>query len=53
MKDHCPTLDELEIDLLKSLVALDPNKRISARQAVLHPYFDTLDKSQYNLPTFY
>jgi len=53
MKDHCPTLDELEIDLLKSLVELDPNKRISARQAVLHPYFDTLDKSQYNLPTYY
>lgn len=53
MKDHCPTLDELEIDLLKSLVALDPNKRISARQAVLHPYFDTLDKSSFNLPTYY
>lgn len=31
MKEHCPTLDELEIDLLKGLVALDPNKRISAR----------------------
>jgi serine/threonine protein kinase len=47
MKDHCPTLDELEMDLLKSLVTMDPNKRISARQAVLHPYFDTLDKSQF------
>ena len=52
MKDHTPTLDEMEIDLLKGLVALDPSKRVSARQAILHPYFDTLDKSQFNLPTY-
>jgi cyclin-dependent kinase len=30
MQEHTPTLDELEVDLLAGLVALDPNKRISA-----------------------
>jgi len=39
-------LDEIPLDLLKGLVALDPNKRISAKMALLHPYFDSLDKSQ-------
>jgi serine/threonine protein kinase len=39
-------LNELEVDLLKGLTALDPNKRISAKMALLHPYFDTLDKSK-------
>lgn len=48
MSEHTPTLDELEVDLLAGLVALDPNKRISAMQALYHPYFDTLDKSRFN-----
>lgn len=39
----------MEVDLLANLVALDPNKRISALQALHHPYFDTLDKSKLNL----
>ena len=30
MAEHTQTLDELEVDLLTGLVALDPNKRISA-----------------------
>ena len=46
MSEHTPTLNELEVDLLAGLVALDPNKRISALQAIHHPYFDTLDKSK-------
>lgn len=46
MQDHTPTLNELEVDLLKGMTALDPNKRISAKMALLHPYFDTLDKSK-------
>jgi len=46
MQDHASTLDELEIDLLSGLVALDPNKRISALQAIHHPYFDSMDKSK-------
>ena len=51
MHTHTPSLNELEVDLLKNLTALDPNKRISAKMALLHPYFDTLDKS--SLPFTY
>ena len=47
MEKHTPTLNETEVNLLKGLVALDPSNRISAQMALLHPYFDTLDKSQY------
>ncbi len=46
MQQHTATLNELEVDLLKGMTALDPNKRISAKMALLHPYFDTLDKSK-------
>jgi len=28
------------------MIALDPNKRISARMALLHPYFDNMDKKK-------
>lgn len=48
MIQHTPTLDELEVDLLSGLVTLDPNKRISALQALHHPYFDTLDKTKFS-----
>jgi cyclin-dependent kinase len=51
MLQHTPKLNEFEIDLLEGLVALDPNKRISAKMALFHPYFDTLDKSK--LPACY
>ena len=46
LSSHTTGLDELGLDLLKGLNALDPNKRISARMALLHPYFDTLDRSK-------
>jgi len=46
MTEHTPTLDELEVDLLSGLVALDPTKRISALQALHHPYFDSMDKTK-------
>ena len=39
-------LDAVGMDLLQSMVALDPAKRISARMALRHPYFDDLDKSK-------
>ena len=51
MAHHTPKLNEFEINLLEGLVALDPNKRISAKMALFHPYFDTLDKSK--LPNEY
>lgn len=44
--EHTSGLSDIEIDLLKGLVALDPNRRISAKMALLHPYFDTIDKSK-------
>jgi len=50
MSEHTPTLEEIEVHLLEGLVALDPNKRISAKQALLHPYFDQMDKSR--LPNY-
>lgn len=47
MAEHTSDLDELEVDLLTGLCALDPNKRISALQAIQHPYFDSmLDKGK-------
>ena len=48
MTEHTPTLNELEVDLLAGLVALDPNRRISALAALQHPYFDDLDRSRFN-----
>ena len=46
LSEHTTGLSDIEIDLLKGLVALDPNRRISAKMALLHPYFDTIDKSK-------
>jgi cyclin-dependent kinase len=33
------TLDDMGLDLLEALLVYDPAGRISAKQAVLHPYF--------------
>jgi serine/threonine protein kinase len=46
MQEHTQNLDEVGMDLLTGMTALDPNKRISARMALLHPYFDSMDKSK-------
>jgi serine/threonine protein kinase len=46
LNQHTNGLSEIEVDLLKGLVALDPCKRISAKMALLHPYFDSLDRSK-------
>ena len=46
LSEHTQFMDEVALDLLAGLTALDPNKRISARMALLHPYFDSLDKSK-------
>ena len=40
-----PKLDAQGIDLLSKMLVYQPSKRISAKQALLHPWFDDLDKS--------
>jgi serine/threonine protein kinase len=35
----------MEIDLVMKMIALNPCKRITARQALKHPYFDDFDKN--------
>ncbi|XP_062202291.1 cyclin-dependent kinase B1-1-like isoform X2 [Phragmites australis] len=42
-----PTLEPEGIDLLSKMLQLDPSNRISAKAAMEHPYFDSLDKSQF------
>jgi len=46
LAEHAKGLDEIGLELLASLVSLDPNKRISSRLSLMHPYFDDLDKSK-------
>merc|ERR1712045_919979 len=38
-------MDENGMDLLAQMLVYDPAKRISAKAAITHPYFDDLDKS--------
>jgi serine/threonine protein kinase len=40
----CLNLDEQAIDLLSQMVVLEPSKRISAKAALNHPYFDDFNK---------
>ncbi|KAG4931826.1 hypothetical protein AAZX31_17G248600 [Glycine max] len=39
-----PSLDELGLDLLSQMLKYEPSKRISAKKAMEHAYFDDLDK---------
>eukprot|EP00825_Cyclidium_porcatum_P020675 TRINITY_DN23337_c0_g1_i1.p1 TRINITY_DN23337_c0_g1~~TRINITY_DN23337_c0_g1_i1.p1 ORF type:complete len:363 (+),score=49.90 TRINITY_DN23337_c0_g1_i1:147-1235(+) len=41
-----PTVDKQFIDLLKQMLKIDPNQRITAREALHHPYFDSITKKQ-------
>ncbi|EPS96765.1 hypothetical protein FOMPIDRAFT_1025270 [Fomitopsis schrenkii] len=40
--DHVPVLDEDGLDLLRAMLTYDTTKRISAKRARTHPYFDGL-----------
>ena len=42
-----PELDANGIDLLSQMLQYDPAKRIHATDALKHPYFDNLDKTQF------
>lgn len=39
----CPSLDAAGADLLERMLAYEPSARITARQALRHPYFADLD----------
>jgi len=41
-----PDMDQLGLDLLSKMLIYEPNKRISAREAMRHPYFADLLKYQ-------
>lgn len=38
----CANMDETAIDLLTKMVQLEPSKRISAKEALAHPYFNDM-----------
>ncbi|KAE8734702.1 Cyclin-dependent kinase B1-1 [Hibiscus syriacus] len=42
-----PSLSPDGVDLLSKMLKYDPAERISAKAAMDHPYFDSLDKSQF------
>lgn len=44
------TFDKTGLDLLQRMFIYDPAKRISAKVAIKHPYFDDVDKEK--LPSF-
>nr|XP_039263814.1 cyclin-dependent kinase 16-like isoform X3 [Styela clava] len=46
----CPRLDHDGLDLLGKFLEFDPQKRISAEDAVHHPFFKTLGPSVHRLP---
>ena len=39
-------LNDQGIRLLEEMLVYDPAKRLSAKKALSHPYFDTLDKTK-------
>lgn len=42
-----PQLDSLGLDLFSKMMRYPPGERITAKDALKHPYFDDLDKSQF------
>mmetsp|Transcript_7484 Transcript_7484/g.15254 ORF Transcript_7484/g.15254 Transcript_7484/m.15254 type:complete len:296 (+) Transcript_7484:403-1290(+) len=47
IRETVRNLGELGLDLLSQMLVYDPNRRISARNALQHRYFDDLDKSAF------
>ena len=43
-----PELDAAGIDLMSKMLQYDPAKRIHATEALRHPYFDSLEKTQFD-----
>ncbi|MCO5547596.1 hypothetical protein L7F22_001047 [Adiantum nelumboides] len=42
-----PNLGNVGADLLAKMLQYDPSKRITAKEALQHPFFDDVDKSQF------
>jgi serine/threonine protein kinase len=49
-KQRIPHASDQAIDLLKQLLAFNPEKRITVDDAINHPYFENLRKLDNNLP---
>ena len=45
LKNSMKKIEASGLDLLEKMLIYDPAKRISAKKALLHPYFDDLDKN--------
>jgi len=45
LADSVPSLDTVGVDLLQKLMHYEPGRRITAKAALLHPYFRDLDKT--------
>ena len=43
LRGEMKNLDDVGFDLLMKFLQIDPDKRISAEEALLHPYFNDLD----------
>lgn len=50
---YAPVMNDIEIELMKKMLDMDPYQRITARQAIEHDYFDELRAKdpEYNNPT--
>eukprot|EP00126_Sphaerothecum_destruens_P001375 Sdes_comp14216_c0_seq1m3428 len=46
VKELLPKLDASGIDLLSKMLIYEPGRRISAKQALVHPYFDDLPQNE-------
>lgn len=45
--------DSVALDLFMKMVALDPAKRISVKEALKHPYFDDLSREDVQKYEYY
>lgn len=49
LSKHVPGLDQEGLELLESMLIHDPSKRISAKDALKHPYFKDVPKEIKNM----
>lgn len=46
LANHVKTLDEQGLNLLQAMLIYNPERRISARSILKHPYFNDLDSNK-------